>query len=465
MQELSQKQLDKKKAVLKRTEGVSTTSELLHEVTHEHTVVENIPNKSDNVRETKKTVERKTLTFKQVQWTECIKQLTETSEYIQECRQVMLKDFRQNCSKTHLSDQTNSDGEHLVCPQNFLIMRAFLKKRCENFKAKRAAFFSVHPGMADDAREKRLNLNKAILLENDKFLAEMVEREKLEACLVDCEKASKDQDGLTTETLENLRNGGNLIAGDLLSVLTKLESVGAKGDLYSTFDEHIAQIIEFHLPKDLELSASTSDSIDGKYDHLELDIEGILKGDIPMSNEFVGFYIHQIVPMLDENALKDMLRRCDSVKTKFRGLIYDYFDRSGTYLRKSDIHNIVNSFARSVVNQLRDGNFDDVCRAWQKFTITWALVGQYFFCHSISRDNKSVDVKIGRFDFISRADEIDTNWKTYMRSSEIHACAEQMAIVYSKKNAFHLNGVQLKFHMNLFPTNLRGDEKSCFLAK
>ena len=69
MQELSQIQVDKNKSVLKRTEGASTSSELLHEVTHEHTVVETIPNKSDNVRETKKTIERKTLTLKQVQWT------------------------------------------------------------------------------------------------------------------------------------------------------------------------------------------------------------------------------------------------------------------------------------------------------------------------------------------------------------------------------------------------------------
>ena len=465
MQELSQIQVDKNKSVLKRTEGASTSSELLHEVTHEHTVVETIPNKSDNVRETKKTIERKTLTLKQVQWTECIKQLTETREYIQECRQVALNDFRQTCSKTHLFDQKNSDGDPLICPQNFLIMRALLKKRCEGFISKRAAFFSVHPGMTDEAREKRVILNNAILIENDKFSADMIEREKLEACLTECEMASKKDDGLTTISLENLRNNGNLIAGDLVSVLIKLESAGAKCDLYATFDEHIAQIIEFHLPKDLELSSSASDSIDGKYDNLELDIEGIINGDIPMSNEFVGFYSHQIVPMLDGDALKEMMRRCDGVKARFRVLIYDYFDRSGMYLRKSDIHIIVNSFARSVVNQLRDGNFDDVCKAWQKFTITWALVGQYFFCHSISRDGKSVDIKTGRFDFISRADEIDANWKSYKRSSEIQTCAEQMAIVYSKKNSFHLNGVQLKFHMNLFPTNVKGDEKSCFLAK
>ena len=446
----SEKLSNAQKYTTEVTEGINIESQVIHELSEEHKVVETIPSKDENVMQTKTTIERKTLTVKHRHWIQCTKELNCVSEYIIESQKTALRSCKTNILKVHSNEQKNVDGERVLCRERFLIVRALVKKRCATYVAKPQAMFAIHDGLPPAERLARVCCNAQYKLQNDKYLIEQQKRQEIELLAHECDKAE------TVHALKALSENGNVIAHDILNVHESLDSLDR---VTGNCGEHITKIIDFHLPKNIDISTSPSElQEDVKAD---IDVTDIAGGDEPLRNEFMGMYSHQIAPKLDDERLKQMLNVAGSERTKFKKLVTQYFKNSGMYLRSDDVGAILNSFVRSIIIKLTNGEFLETVVAWKKYVVAWKLVGHYFFDYRLLRDGR-VEIKPGLFDFCRRACEVEPTWKSYNMSSEIEECAKHMGGVFSHLDAFSLNSTQLNYHLTLYPCDPRGDEKSCF---
>lgn len=434
---------DVKKKTIKR--GSRTQREARHEVIEERKIVECIPQENSNRTETKTYIDRKTLTFNQVQWSECSEEISKTRSYLRQRRVEALKTFRQNLAGKNMT----TIEQRVRCS----IVSASMRDRQKNIP-RQLAYLAITPGLSPSEQQRRVKMNVAAKNKNEAIESAICASEALKKQAEDCEA-----EGLSYEDLQKLAQEGNVVAKDI--VLAYSSSLSSKKLNEAKLPRHLKKAILFHLPMMLHTGCYTEK---GKFD-IEMkrkvapraNVINVIRGGTVLYNDFCGTSIHHLVPTLSSRDLESIFASNGGRRAGIDKEIRAHFTQASK-LRLSDVETVINSFVRNIASKLREGNRETVLEAWRRYLICWRMMAHYLCCYEVTASH--IKVTPPPFDFIRRLTAIHPDWMKEDGADHIRNCAASCEAIFSTLHPWKMGSKGLEHHFKLWPFDPASDQKS-----
>ena len=428
--------------------GARTQSEARHEVVQEHKIVESIEQPNSNIIETKTYIDRRTLTFSQVQWSECQEEVNYIRSWQYERRTEALATFRANLIGT--AKETKMD-ERVRCS----IVAASIRDRQKRVP-KPMSYLAISPNLSVQEQERRVISNLATKNMNDQIKDAIAASNALKTQAEECE-----QKGMGHKELALLAEQGNVVAQDVLLVYKSSSSLQT---LRHISGHHLKKSVHFHLPLLLHMGCyDEKGKVDTKRRKTTaaaiVNVADTIRGESVLYNDFCGLSIHHLVFPLSSEDLKKIFTTNRGKKAKIEAAIKAHFMQPSR-LRLTDVEKVLNTFVRNLASKLRDGNHEALLEAWKRYLICWRMVGHYFYTYDILRDTSSIDIRVHPFDFLQRLAAVHPDWEKDEGSDHIKDCAKSCEKVFSSLHAWKMGTKGMEHHFQLWPFHLTSTQKS-----